>query len=90
MSSESENSQTSSDSTSESSELLNFEIEDEDLLNEAGTDAQGAEWSGIPNVDDPVADEAYVAEYRRHIAERNGRMDILKGRYEQRVNVSDW
>ena len=38
MSSESENSQTSSDSTSESCELLNFEIEDESLSNEAGTD----------------------------------------------------
>ena len=69
---------------------LENEVEDLTLEPQARRSVEQTQWSGMPNEDDPIADEGYVANYRRQIAERNERIRILTDRFEGRIDIADW
>ena len=88
---ESEASLSSHESLYDPFDEAQLENEIEDLTLEPQTSrVEGAQWSGMPHEDDPIADEVYVANYRRQIAERNERLKILTDRFEGRIDVADW
>ena len=67
------------------------ENELEDLMLEQQTrSVERTQWSGMPHEDNPIADEGYIANYRRQIAERNERMNTLTDFLEGRIDIADW
>lgn len=80
--SDNESNSSSSDSTSLSSSLDNLveEFEDLNALEQAQAKSSGSE-HGLPNKDDPIADEAYQVAFDKAKEERNRRKLVLKDRF---------
>ncbi len=89
-SSDSESSHTCSGSLSDATELSNFEFEDESYPNEALEYSQGAEWSGMPHQDDPIADAEFDRQYRQEVLVRQERLETLEDRFQQSVDINEW
>eukprot|EP00112_Aurelia_sp_Birch-Aquarium-sp1_P023197 Seg6813.1 transcript_id=Seg6813.1/GoldUCD/mRNA.D3Y31 product="hypothetical protein" protein_id=Seg6813.1/GoldUCD/D3Y31 len=81
----------SSDSTSFSSSLDHVVEEFEDLgaLEQAQANSSGSE-HGLPNEDDPIADEAYQVAFDKAREERNRRKLVLKDRFQEKIRLEDW
>lgn len=70
---------------------LQLENETEDsTLEPQPRHVEGAQWSGMPHEDDPVADEGYMIDFRRQIAHRGERSKIMTDRLEGRIDIADW
>lgn len=55
----------------------------------AHSDDTGGHAAGLCD-DDPPADEAFTREFRRECAERQARLAVLKDRFEEKVDISQW
>ena len=88
---ETESESSSSESRGLSSSLDNLveEFEDLNALGQAQANSSGSE-HGLPNEDDPIADEEYAAAFDEAREERKRRKVILKDRFDGKIRLEDW